>query len=481
MPELTPIYTALKEYQAENGLRLHMPGHVGGKGITAPELQALAGLDVTEVAGLDDLHLPRGVIAAAQQLMASACGAAESIFLVNGATSGIHALLLSGAAQKQVIIPRNAHRAFYGGLVLSGAMPVYLPCELEPELGIALAVKPAAVEAVLQMHPDAGDVFVTSPSYYGTCSDLAEIAAVTRRWDKCLLVDEAHGAHFPFHPGYPNSALQQGAAAAVNGLHKTWPVLTQGACLHLGTAFPRRRSLRAAFDLLTTSSPSYLLLAGIDLARAYMQSEAGAGLERGLELSREFKPRMEAIAGIRCHGEEMLHIPGVKALDPLKVLISLPGISLTGMQLGQLLREEFHIQVEIAEPHLILAMFSLLQDRSDWERFYLALRALAYRYPGAGRVKPPVPVPPAGETVLSPRQAFFAAKRRVRLADSRGKVAAELVAAYPPGIPCLWPGERISPEVWDYLHYLQKTGTRVQGPEAADLEHIIIIDEEAEG
>ncbi|MCX5780291.1 MAG: arginine decarboxylase, partial [Firmicutes bacterium] len=138
MSELTPIYTALKEYQAESGLRLHMPGHVGGKGITAPELQAMAGLDVTEVAGLDDLHMPRGVIAAAQKLMASACGAAESIFLVNGATSGIHALLLSGGAEKRVIIPRNAHRAFYGGLVLSGAMPVYLPCKLEPELGIAL-------------------------------------------------------------------------------------------------------------------------------------------------------------------------------------------------------------------------------------------------------------------------------------------------------------------------------------------------------
>jgi len=478
---MTPIYTALKKYQAENGLRLHMPGHVGGSGISAPELQGLAGLDVTEVPGLDDLHMPRGVIAAAQEQMARACGAAASLFLVNGATSGIHALLMSGSQGERIMIPRNAHRAFYGGLVLSGARPVYLPCELEPDLGIALAVMPAAVETALQQHSEVGAVFVTSPSYYGTCADIAGIAAAAQRRGKDLLVDEAHGAHFPFHPSYPPSALQQGAAAAVCGLHKTWPVLTQAACLHLGPGFSRRARLRAAYDLLTTSSPSYPLLAGIDVARAYMQSAGGAGLERGLELAREYKPRLDGIAGLRCHGEELLHLPGVIALDPLKVLISLPGLSLTGMQLAQLLREEYHIQVESAEPNLILAMFSLLHGREHWERFYLALEGIAQRYPGTGQAGPAVKPPPPGEYILSPRQAFFAAKRQVSLAASRGKVAAELVAAYPPGIPCLWPGERISPEIWDYLHYLQKNGIPIQGPACTDLEHITIIDEEAEG
>lgn len=471
----TPLYGALKKYIEEQGMRLHMPGHIGGKNGLPAELEAAAGLDLTEVPGLDDLHLPRGIIAQARDLLSQACGAAESFFLVNGATSGIQALLMSFSESDQVIIPRNAHRSFYGGMVLSGVTPIYLPCEIEPELGIAVGVRAEEIEDLLYLHGDAEAIFIASPSYYGTCCDIDSIAAVVRRWGKMLLVDEAHGSHFPFHPLYPTPALKAGAAAAVNGLHKTWPVLTPGACLHLGDGFSNYDRLRSAYHILTTTSPAYPLLASIDWARDFMQHEGYNYLDRALEYSREFKSRLNQIKGIRCYGEELLNIAGVKAVDPLKILIGVQGLSLTGYQLGKLLRVQYGIQVEIEDQNLILAMFSLLHERDEWERFYLALQDVAGRYSSAGIKQNQVCLPPAPPMILSPRQAFKAAAQKVPLADSRNRVAGEMVVAYPPGIPCLVPGELISEEVYDYLQYLKKTGAHIQGLEEPELEHIKVI------
>jgi len=476
LSQQTPVYNTLKTYMEEKGLRLHMPGHVGGKGVFAAELEALAGIDLTEVAGLDDLHLAQGIIARAQKMLASACGAAVSFFLLNGATSGVQALFMSLEDNERIMVPRNAHRSFYGGMVLSGAMPIYIPCELHPELGIALGVRAEEIEDLLHLHNDVGAIFVTSPSYYGTCCDIAGIAAIVRRWGKILFVDEAHGAHFPFHPLYPTPALKAGAAAVVSGLHKTWPVLTQGSCLHLGEGFVNYGRLLTAYNILTTTSPSYPIMASIDLARDFMEREGHFYLERSLEYAREFKNKMDKIKGIICYGDELLNSPGVKAVDPLKVLIGVQGLSLSGYQLGKLLREEYHIQVELEDQNLILAMFSLLHERADWEQFYLALKDVASRYPAVGLEPHQVCLPPMTQIILSPRQAFFAATEKVKLAECRNRVAGELVAAYPPGIPCLIPGELITDEAWDYLCYLQRIGARIQGPEEPDLEYIRVIE-----
>lgn len=452
-----------------------MPGHIGGKGTMPPELEALISLDVTEVEGLDDLHLPQGVIAAAQRKLALACGAAESFFLVNGATSGIQALFMSFAENDSIMVPRNAHRSFYGGMVLTGVNPIYIPCAVQPELGIGLGVQAEQIDNLLPLHKEVKGVFVTSPSYYGTCCDIAGIAAVVNKWEKMLMVDEAHGAHFPFHPFYPHPAVQDGAAAAVNGLHKTWPVLTQGACLHLGKNFSNHGRLQEAYNILTTTSPSYLLLASIDLARDFMERKGKDYLERSIAYACEFKTKLNMIKGIRCYDVELLNIPGVQALDPLKVLIGVRDLSLTGYQVARLLRDEYHIQVEMAEPDLILAMFSLLHDRADWEGFYLALRDIAGRYPAGGTAARPVCLPPPVPMALTPRQAFFAATEKIKLEASKGRIAGEMVAAYPPGIPCLLPGELITGEVWEYINYLKTIGAPLQGPEEPELEHIKVL------
>lgn len=489
----TPIYTSIRQHIANVGLRLHMPGHAGLMCKINPDLEVLARFDLTELPGLDDLHMPQGIIAQAQHLMAQACGAGESYFLVNGATSGIHALLMSGSTSEKIILPRNSHRAFWGGLVLSGSIPVWVPGEVEPDLGIVLSNRPEAFAQALSIHPGAKVVWLTSPNYYGTCCDVSAVHRLLSRRDTLLMVDEAHGAHFPFHPLYPKPALMDGAAAVVNGLHKSWPVMTPGAALHLSRDFlggfgsdsseipqpehiERLNRLKSAYHLLTTTSPSYALLASIDLARAFMEQEGYHHLEQIRSLATEYRTKLNHIRGIRCYGEELTTMPGVKAIDPLKVIIGVESLALNGMQMGAILRDEFGIEVEIAQPRLIVAMFSLLHTRPDWECFFSAVKDIAIRYPGTEKHRVTTKNPPEGPMELTPRQAFLAPKRKVRLEDSRDMVAGEMVAPYPPGIPCLLPGELITVDVIEYITYVKSTKMHVQGPSDPNLEYIMIID-----
>ncbi len=477
MPEHTPIYTALRRYIDENNLRLHMPGHIGGKAMPA-ELGELAQMDLTEVPGLDDLHLPQGIIEQSRCMLAAAVGAQESFFLVNGASSGVHALIMSVAGDgDSIIIPRNAHRSFYGGMVLSGAMPIYLPCEINAELGIALSVNSTEVDKSLSLNPDAKAVFITSPSYYGTCPQLNSIVQTAGQYDKSVLADEAHGSHFPFHPAYPPTALSQGAAAVVNGLHKTWPVLNQGAALHITSGFKKRDRLRQAVSLLTTTSPSYPLLASIEMARLYMEQHGYQQLEKARVLSQEYMGKIKQIRGLKCYGDELIDGEKIIGLDPLKVLISTRELNLNGYQLGNLLREKYNIQLEIESQHMIMAMFSLLHEKEDWEKFYLALNEIVSTY-GYGTRKPVgVEAPPESKIILSPRQAFMAPKKEMLIEDSRGMIAGEIIAAYPPGIPCLLPGELITEEVLEYLCYLRSNKIRIQGPEDMELNNIKVIEQ----
>ena len=313
MIDRTPIYTAISKHAAKDNLRLHMPGHIGGRAMP-PELQSLAQMDLTELPDLDDLHLPQGIIEESRRLMAESVGAEESFFLVNGASSGIHALLLTASEEgDHIILPRNAHRSFYGGMVLSGAVPVYMQSKIEPDLGVVLAASSNEAEACLSSNPDAAAVFITSPSYYGSCSDINAIAAAAARWGKDVMVDEAHGGHFPFHPDYPVPALRQGAAAVVNGLHKNWPVLNQGACLHVSQIFKKCERLRQVISMLTTTSPSYPLLASIETARLFMEKKAGI-IWTGYESIREYKARINALKGLICYSDELINkAAGIRA------------------------------------------------------------------------------------------------------------------------------------------------------------------------
>lgn len=472
----TPIYSALKKYIGENNIRLHMPGHIG-IGMSAEELQRVSLLDVTEVPGLDDLHLSREAIEDSRKLLARAFGAQESYFLVNGASSGIQTLFLGLTSDhEKVLVPRNAHRSFFAGMVLSGTMPVYIPVGVEKELGITIAVEPAKVEELLAASQEVGAVFVTSPSYYGITCHIDKIAAITKSFNKVLAVDEAHGAHFPFSKSYPVPALQAGADAVVNGLHKTLPVLNQGACIHIADSLVNNQRIRSACSLLTTTSPSYPIMASIELARHFMEGNGENLLEQARELAKEFGKKINQIKGIKYYGEELKSFSGVQDFDYLKVLISVKETGLTGYEAAALLRQNYQIQIELAEPNIILAMFSMFHQREDWEKFYMSLKSIAELYASPNRSGLIVEVPPYPQVVMSPRQAFLARKKRVSLKESVNLIAGEMIAAYPPGIPGVLPGELITPQVWEYLVYLKNTGVHLHGPEDESLEHITVVE-----
>jgi len=470
-----PIYNAMQQYAAENNLRLHMPGHVGGRGLPE-QFRELARLDLTEVPGLDDLHAPVGAIARARELLAVAYGAGESFFLVNGASSGIHALFLSLPEEAVVVVPRNAHHSFFGGMVLSGARPVYLPVQLHPELGTALAVTDRDLAEVLAAQPRVDAVFVTSPSYYGTTCRLAELADLTHHKGALFYVDEAHGGHFPFHPAFPCPALRSGADAAVNGLHKTLPVLNQGGCLHLKQPGSPGDPVGMAYSLLTTTSPSYPILASIDLARQLMMEQGCKLLEKAGSLAARYRDKINDISGLHCYTEEeMRMIPGVDGMDPLKLLISVRGLSIDGHATAVRLRKGYGVQVEAQDAGAILTMMSILHQEDEWEKLYQALRHMTAGFTGSKPKSSPVEIPPQARVVLTPRQAFYAGKIRVPLAQAVDRIAGEMVAAYPPGIPCLLPGEIITEKIYDYLCYLKNSPIRLQGPSQPGLETILVV------
>ncbi len=471
-----PIFDAITKYAGEKNLRLHMPGHLGGRGMPAV-FKRLATLDVSEVPGIDDLHLAEASIYEAQQAMARAFGSKESFFLLNGATSGLHALLLSLPPDAGILIPRNAHKSLWGGLVLSGAFPVYMPCTYDKEIGIAVALEAEAVKEKLEAHPRIRAVFVTSPTYYGTSSNIRQIHNETQKMDALLMVDEAHGGHFAFHSAYPEPALKQGANVVVNGLHKTLPVLNQGACLHVGTDFKPIEQLVNSFRLLSTTSPSFPILASIDLARLLMEEEGYELLEAARQRSAFYGRKINGLEGLRVYDAASIKtVPGIVKQDPLKLLIKISGLGKDGYELARILREHYQIQVEMQGPRFVLAMMSMFHSDEEWEKLYLALKDIDEKFslPAAGTEE--LHIPPIPEVVLSPRQSFFSTKRAIKLQDCVGKVAGEMVAPYPPGIPCLLPGELINAESLDYLWYIKQSKLKVHGLKDPELNYITIID-----
>lgn len=479
MHKRTPIYTALCEYAHEKGLRLHMPGHAGGKGMGDWALKQLGQLDVTEVPGLGDLHVLEGIMEEARELLAEAYGAKQSLFLVNGASSGIHTMFMSLKPGSRVLVPRNAHRSFFAGLVLSGIEPIYIPGQVSAEYGLCMSISSLDIIDLLNLHPDIETIFLTSPNYLGVSCDIKEICARVRKINRriAVLVDEAHGGHFPFHPAYPTPALRAGADAVINGLHKTLPVLNQGACLHGQDEEYFYQRMVPAWSMLTTSSPSYPILASMDLARSFMMLQGEYQLGKALEQSRLYKGKINAIKGLLVlTEEELINWPGAAGLDPLKILINLSGISLSGRQMAYILREEYAVQVEMFGANHILAMMSMFHQAQDWEFFCRALEKIALQYPGGWGYKQDIKPAPEPQLVLIPREAYFSKSIEVELAECLGKISAEMVAPYPPGVPCLLPGELISPDIYEYLLYLKKQAISLHGPKDNSLSKIRIIE-----
>lgn len=432
-------------------------------------------LDLTEIPGLDDLHDPRDVIAEAQELAARAYGAARSFFLVNGTTVGVHALLMAAGGRGSVVVPRNVHRSVVGGLILSGAEPEYIMPGIIKEFGIPSGISAGQVRQALEMNPAVAAVLTVRPNYYGVADDLAGQTQVCHAAGKPLLVDEAHGAHLRFYRGLPGDAMAAGADASVQSTHKMGGSLTQSSLLHLsGSNLLDAGAVAGALDLLQTTSPSYILMVSLDLARRQLVLAGADLLERTLSLVRRTKKRLAGISGLKVLSEEYLTGDG-QALDPTKLVVSVSGLGLTGFQVGDLLAGRYNIYLEMTDVNNIVAFFSNGTTPAECDALVFALQDIARRdrLTAAPVSLPEMFIHPVKR--MKPREAWFAATQRVAPTEACGRICAEVVAVCPPGIPLLCPGEEITAEVCECLEAVRKLGLPCQGPSDCTLKSLKVV------
>ncbi|MEH2037136.1 aminotransferase class I/II-fold pyridoxal phosphate-dependent enzyme [Nostoc sp.] len=471
---LTPLLDALKANAARPHAPFYTPGHKLGEGISQPLAdllgKAVFRADLTELADLDNLFAPQGVIQEAQQLAAEAFGASQTWFLVNGSTCGIEAAILAtcGTGDK-IILPRNVHSSAIAGLILSGAIPIFLNPEYDPVLDIAHSITPNAVESALQQHPDTKAVLTVYPTYYGVCGDLSAIANITHQYNIPLLVDEAHGAHFAFHPELPTPALAAGADLTVQSIHKVLGAMTQASMLHVqGNRIDCDR-ISKALQLLQSTSPSYLLLASLDAARQQMAMHGKMLMSRTLQLAEQARTRISKISGLSVlEMPQLAGSPGFVALDKTRLTVTVSGLGLTGFEADEILDEKLGVTAEFASLQHLTFIISLGNTPADIEQLVQGFTTLAKEYRRSNlTVKNQVWLN-LDRTLdyalqLSPREAFFAVSEILPLTQTNKRICAEIVCPYPPGIPVLMPGEVITKSVLEYLQQIQAMGGFISG------------------
>ncbi len=462
-----PLLEALLEHLQQALAPFHTPGHKQGRGADPGLVEALQsgalGLDLTELPGLDNLHDPRGPIAAAQELAAECFGAAATFFLVNGASVGIMAALLAltGPGDK-VLTPRNAHRSLLNGLILSGASPLFVQPEVHHDTGLVLGASAAKMAVLLDNDDAVRLILAIHPSYYGLIGDWPQLTQPAWRRGIPILADEAHGSHFYFHPDLPQPALAAGAGIAVHGSHKTLGSLTQSGMLHV-TNRKLSGSLQAALGVLQTTSPSYLLMVSLDTARRQMATKGPALLGQTLSLAWQVREAVNRIPGLYCYGEELCRMPATTGFDPLKIIILVRGLGLSGYEAANILRSEAGIQVEMADPGHVLALITVGDNQETINRLIQGLQDLAASHRGQTTAWPIGALPPLPTAAVTPRQAYLAPSREINLVEAAGEVAAGMVVPYPPGIPVLYPGEIITWEIIEYILEIIHFGADIQG------------------
>lgn len=482
-----PYLEALVAYGFRGPTRFHVPGHKGGAGAD-PGLRWAIGerpllLDVPQDTEGIDMGPDPTPYAQAERLAAEAYGAARSWFLTNGATQGNHALCLALAPPgAHVVVQRNAHASLVDGLVLSGGTPAFVSPETDDELGMAHGVTPAALRAALERAPDARAVFVVSPTYYGMTADVAGLAEVAHAAGAALVVDQAWGPHFGFHPGVPPSALALGADAVITSTHKLVGALTQAAMLHVGGGRDGVRvdeaALGRAVRLVRSTSPSSLLLASLDAARRQLAVHGQALLAGTLRAAAQARAAVDAVPGCAVVGERLVGRPGVAGWDPLRLVIDVRGTGRSGYEVAAALRESSDIHVELATHATLVLVLGLHEQADALERFAHDFAATVARCarPAAPGAVPVVRAPTAApELAVSPREAFLGASEAVPVDAALGRVSCEAIAGYPPGIPALLPGERVTAEVVAYLRELSAAGARLHGASDPAFETVTVL------
>ena len=479
-----PYLEAVTAYGLRGSTRFNVPGHKGGAGAD-PGLRSAIGesallLDVPQdIEGIDIGPSPTPY-ERAEALAAEAYGAERCWFLTNGASQGNHALCLALAGPgKRVLMQRNSHASVIDGLVLSGGLPSFVAPEYDPELGMAHGVEPAALQAALSRVAGGVEaVFIVSPTYYGMATDIAGCAEVAHAAGVPLVVDCAWGAHFGFHDALPASPLALGADAMLASTHKIVGSLTQSAMLLAsGSGRVDQVAVARAVRLVRSTSPSALLMASLDAARRQLAVHGELLLDRTIHAAAQTRAAIGAIPGCEVVGEQFIGRPGIAAWDPLRLVIDVRGTGLTGYRVAHALRASYDIHVELATHATVVLVLGIGQPVEALERFAHDLgetvkRVASASGPASGKAQatpsalaePPVAV--SHETAVSPRDAFLGLSEAVPVDEAVGRISTEAVAGYPPGVPTLLPGERVTTEVISYLRSLTAAGARLHG--AAD-------------
>ena len=475
--ERAPIYEALEKFQKMRVVPFDVPGHKRGRG--NPELTALLGetcmrMDVNSMKPLDNLCHPVSVIREAEELAAEAFGAAHAFLMVGGTTSAVQSMILSVAKRgEKIILPRNVHRSVMGAMVLCGAVPVYVNPACDDRLGIPLGMSVKDVEMAIRKNPDAKAVLVNNPTYYGICSDLRSIVKLAHQYGMLCLADEAHGTHFYFGENLPVSAMAAGADMAAVSMHKSGGSLTQSSLLLVGPAM-HEGYVRQIINLTQTTSGSYLLLSSLDISRRNLALRGEEAFKRVAGLARYARKEINIIGGYYAYGRELINGDSVFDFDETKLSVNTLEVGLAGIEVYDLLRDEYDIQIEFGDLGNILAYLSIGDRSRDIERLVSALAEIRRRFEKdpAGLMKQEYIDP---EVAVSPQDAFYADKESLPIMETDGRICSEFVMCYPPGIPILAPGERITKDILDYIQYAKEKGCSMTGPEDPAIERLNVL------
>jgi lysine decarboxylase len=456
--KLTPFFTKLKEYGQSHVAPFDVPGHKLGR--IDNDLQKFIGkkmylLDANAPVGLDHLSHPTGVINEAQNLMAEAMDADKTYFITNGTTMGILAMVLSVVkANDKIILPRNVHKSVINGLILSGAVPVFIKPNIDEFVGIANDVSFQSAKTAIDENPDAKAILIINPTYFGVVSDLKGITEYAHNHNMVVMADEAHGAQFYFSEKLPLSAMEAGADISATSMHKTAGSLTQSSViLTKGSRIDHQR-LRATLNMLQSTSPSSLLIASLDVARKTMYFHGRSKIAAVLKLAKIAREKLKSIPGLTVIDKNYLQDKGCFNYDETKLMVKVSDLGLSGFDVYQIMKKEYNIQLELAESHMVLCVLTIGTTKQDLERLVLAFKKLAQKY---YKIKDKLPriefryqFP---EAYSRPRDAYHAPKRTVKIDEAVDEIAAESVMIYPPGIPLIIPGEIITQEVIDDIKF----------------------------
>lgn len=475
-----PIYEALVEFRRNRIVPFDVPGHKRGRGNA--ELVKLFGkqcveLDVNSMKPLDNLCHPVSVIRESEELAAEAFGADHAFLMVGGTTSAVQSMVLAASKKgEKIILPRNVHRSVINALVINGATPIYVNPDVDNRLGIALGMKISQIEKAIEENPDAVAILVNNPTYYGICSNLKKIVELAHSHGMMVLVDEAHGTHFYFGEDMPISAMAAGADMACVSMHKSGGSLTQSSIL-LTNATVGAGYVRQVINLTQTTSASYLLLASLDISRRNLSLHGKEAFRNVVEMAEYARTEINKIGDFYAYGSELINGDSIYDFDKTKLTVFTLDVGLAGIEVYDLLRDEYDIQMELGDIGNTLAYISIGDRMREIERLVSALYDIRRRFKRDRTgmfdheyINPSV--------VMSPQEAFYALKEEmIPLREAEGRICTEFVMSYPPGIPILAPGERITQEIIDYIMYAKEKGCSMTGPEDPKIERLNVIKE----